>query len=72
MNVEALRSTSRRPDLVQLRWAIATRLRLEGHTLTQIGQALNRHHTTILHALTHYTGEPYKGDDIATLTGSSQ
>ncbi len=38
-------------DLVWIRWAIALVAREHGRSLPQIGEALNRDHTTILHGI---------------------
>lgn len=38
-------------DLVWIRWAIAVVARENGRSLPQIGECLNRDHTTILHGL---------------------
>ena len=49
--VTEIRSQSRRQDLVERRWEIAVAARAKGYSLPSIGRALNRDHTTILHAL---------------------
>ena len=58
--IRLLRSNRRTPDLIQARWQIAAAARSikakvgaypHRFSLTQIGRALNRDHTTILHGL---------------------
>lgn len=47
----AMRTSTRRKDVVAARWAFAEWARSEGYSLPVIGRAINKHHTTILHAL---------------------
>lgn len=46
-----IRRPDRRRVMVRLRTAIATELRGRGFTLPEIGEAMNRHHTSILSLL---------------------
>jgi hypothetical protein len=47
-----LRSTSRAPDLVRIRWQAMAAARAEtAASLPQIGRILNRDHSTVLHGL---------------------
>ena len=43
--------------LVDIRMRIAYRAREAGYSLSQIGRALNRHHTSVLHLLKKYKNE---------------
>jgi hypothetical protein len=51
IRVSELRSDSREMELVRTRAIIAKRARENGYTLQAIGRALNRDHTTIIHAI---------------------
>ena len=46
----------RRPHIVRARWQVMRELRQRGWSLTAIGDAMNRHHTTVLHALRRLEG----------------
>lgn len=52
--LEEVRGDRRREDLVRDRHRIAKIARKEGYTLQEIGDYLNRDHSTIFHYLNHY------------------
>ena len=47
---------NRRPHIVRARWQVMRELRDRGWSLTAIGDAMNRHHTTVLHGLRRLEG----------------
>ncbi len=47
----AIRGPRRVPILVEARWAIACQARKRGFTYWQIGRAMNRDHSSIVHAV---------------------
>lgn len=49
--LSALRSDSRKRSLFRCRQSIATQAREEGFSFPQIGRALNRDHSTVVHAV---------------------
>jgi hypothetical protein len=51
LDVRAVRSASRHQELVECRWRIAAQARIMGYSYPAIGRALNRDHTTIMHAV---------------------
>lgn len=53
LDLERLRSKSRKPEIVRERVLMARDLRSKGYTLQEIGSLLDRHHSTILHYLQH-------------------
>jgi chromosomal replication initiation ATPase DnaA len=50
-SIKRLRSASRSTKIVRVRWAIARAARQRGYSYPTIGRALNRDHTTIMHAV---------------------
>ncbi len=50
-SVEDVTGPCRKRDLAVVRWKIAMAARLAGYSLTQIGWALNRDHSSILSGL---------------------
>lgn len=55
--LEDIRSSSRKDDLCYIRALMAIILRQDGLTLAEIGYALNRDHTTVIHFLKNYRGQ---------------
>ncbi|RYF50288.1 MAG: hypothetical protein EOO38_06030 [Cytophagaceae bacterium] len=51
ITAEDVMGNGRSIEFVQARWSMWRRLSDEGFTLYAIGQAVGRHHTTIMHAL---------------------
>lgn len=50
--VEQIKGHSRKAHIVAARWAVIDRLRNDLHmSLTQIGKAVNRDHSSVIHAL---------------------
>lgn len=49
--IARLRSATRSQSAVEARWAIAKEAHALGYSYSTIGRALNRDHTTIMHAL---------------------
>lgn len=58
LQVSELRSDSRAPKLVKIRGNIAAIARQHGYTFEAIGRALNRDHTTVIHAIRCHSPEP--------------
>lgn len=50
-DLKQLRSSCRDTDTVKIRWQIAVEARKRGYSYPAIGRALNRDHTSILHAV---------------------
>ena len=57
-SVEKIRSDSRRANVTAARQAAAWLLRQRGMSLTDIGRALNRDHTTVLYAVRKLDATP--------------
>lgn len=51
VTLEEIISHNRMPHLVRARWELIRELRNRGWSLTRIGNAINRDHTSVLHAL---------------------
>ena len=51
LTVEDILGDSRRRQIVAARWEAARRLREAGLSYPHIGELLNRHHTTVMHAV---------------------
>lgn len=51
LDVEDVRGPHRQKPLVNARWEFIAHAREEGHSLPTIGAAINRDHTTVMHAL---------------------
>lgn len=51
VSVSAMKSPTRKADIVRARWAAMYAMRQAGHSYPAIGQYFNRDHTTVIHAL---------------------
>ena len=68
---EAMRNTRKDRKMVRVRWAISLIAHQNGHSLGSIGRALNRDHTTIVHACNRARDHIERGDDeLVTLVSS--
>ena len=50
-SAEQLKGPRRPQELVDARWEFIREARAKGHSMPQIGRAINRDHTTVKHAL---------------------
>lgn len=53
-----IRYTCKRPLVVQARNMVIWNARKSGYSLTEIAEALNKHHTTIIHACQQMGAKP--------------
>lgn len=51
VSVDEIKGPRRTKHLAEIRWRIAAAARAAGYNHTQIGRALNRDHTTVIHGL---------------------
>ncbi|SRR6266403_2499238 len=59
VSVDAIRAKSNSPGIVRVRREIAKKARSAGYSFHQIGNAIHRHHTTVIHLL-RYMPKRYK------------
>jgi len=63
VSVDAIQAKSNAPGIVRIRREIAQKARRAGYSMPQIGKAIHRHHTTVIHLL-RYTPKRYKHEHV--------